>query len=382
MQGVIYITGVIGEDTNLLDIIRQVKANKNATSFLVKIDSVGGIVEVGESIFNYLKNLDKPVTTYATMAYSIASVIFMAGSTRIVSEAVKAPLMIHLPSMEINGSHEMISYHLSELKNIENRLATFYSDVTELDKDTIYSLLQNETFLSPQESLELGFATQIQAAPKAVAILNNNNEKEESSMNKKQTDMLSAIYNFLVGKKEIKNELILQDATGIEINFSELNEGDNPEAGDVATVEGKKADGEYLLHDGSILVFEGGVLKETKPAEVEEVENLEDESTEEETQEVDKDARIAELEAENETLKARIAELEGVEAIAEAKEAETDKLLEVIEISAKKVTELEAKYNALAKQVGSDFQPETKKENNPAIQAKEGERPAFTMKRK
>ena len=85
---------------------------------------------------------------------------------KIVSEAVKSPLMIHLPSMEINGSHEMISYHLSELKNIENRLAAFYSDVTELDKDTIYSLLQNETFLSPQESLELGFATQIQAAPK------------------------------------------------------------------------------------------------------------------------------------------------------------------------------------------------------------------------
>src|SRR5690606_10943208 len=144
MQGTIYITGVIGEDTNLLDVIRQVKAQKNATSLLVKIDSVGGYVEEGEAIYSYLKNLSIPVTTYATQAYSIASVIFMAGETRIVPEASESPLMIHLPWMTVEGSHDEISYHLSDLKNVENRLISFYAEALEIDKNTIQSLRSEE----------------------------------------------------------------------------------------------------------------------------------------------------------------------------------------------------------------------------------------------
>lgn len=373
MSGTIYINGVIGEDTSLLDIIRQVKAQKNATSFLVKIDSVGGYVEEGEGIYNYLKNLSVPVTTYAIKAYSIASVIFMAGSQRIVPEGVEKPLMIHLPWMEIAGSHDEITYHLSDLKAVENRLINFYSENLELDKNTIQSLLQNETYLSPKESLELGIATTIQPQQKAVAKLNNEKEKQETLMNK-LNKKLNQILSVLT--PAIKAELILQDSTGVEIIFTELIETDQPEKGDVATVDGKKADGDYTMPDGSIMSFTNGELSEVKPAE-----NAEDDLTEEAPVE-DKDARIAELEAENTELKARIVELEGAEASAEAKDEENEKLLEVLEVSAMKVSELEAKYNALAKQVRSDFQLETKKENNPAIQAKESEKPKFSLKRK
>jgi ATP-dependent protease ClpP protease subunit len=37
-------------------------------------------------IYILFKNLDVPVTTYTTKAYSIASVIFMAGETRVIPE--------------------------------------------------------------------------------------------------------------------------------------------------------------------------------------------------------------------------------------------------------------------------------------------------------
>lgn len=73
MIGTIYINGVIGQDTTLIDVIRQVKATKGTTEYLVKIDSVGGYVDAGKAIYDYLKGLDKPVTTYTTKAFSILS---------------------------------------------------------------------------------------------------------------------------------------------------------------------------------------------------------------------------------------------------------------------------------------------------------------------
>jgi ATP-dependent protease ClpP protease subunit len=45
-------------------LIKQVKQQSAAESFLVKIDSVGGYVDCGNDIYNYLKNLDVPVTTH------------------------------------------------------------------------------------------------------------------------------------------------------------------------------------------------------------------------------------------------------------------------------------------------------------------------------
>ena len=366
MIGTIYITGVIGEDTNLVDVIRQVKA-QNATEFLVKIDSVGGYVDAGFDIYNYLKNLDKPVSTYALKAYSIASVIFMAGSTRIVSENAIEPLMIHLPWMEVAGSHNEITAHLSELKAVEDKLVKFYSEALEIDKNTIQSLLTNETFLTATKALELGLATTIQPAQRAVAMINNKNKEDESLMNK-FLKKASQILNKISG---IKAELTLQDATGVELVFPDLEPTDVVAPDEKVTVDGKPAEGEYLMPDGSTLIVEGGLVVELKPSETPTEEDnaldAEGDAPSEDVPADDKDVKIAELEAEITELKAKIAELEGTKADDET-EAE-NKVLEVLNMASTKVTDLEAKYNALAKMVGSDYQPDTKKENTPTVKA-------------
>lgn len=364
MVGTIYISGVIGEDTNLIDVIRQVKAQKNATEYLVKIDSVGGYVDAGYAIYDYLKGLPVPVNTYTTKSYSIASVIFLAGQKRIISEGTLQALMIHLPWVEgLSGTHDQITADLSQLKAIENKLINFYSEALQIEKNTIQSLLQNETYLDAEQAKELGIATELQPAVKAVAMINNKEEINESLMTKVE-QKISAIYNKLFS---IKAELILQDATATPVTFPDLNEGDVPAVGDKANVDGKPAEGDYLMPDGSTITFEGGKVKEIILAEVEE-EAVDAEEDALPTEEVDKDARIAELEKENEELKAKIAELEGTEAEAKAEEETENKVAEIMAKMLEKNEELESKYTALAKMVGSDYQP-AKKENNPAIKA-------------
>lgn len=355
MKGIIYITGEIGVDTTLNDVVQQVKSQSLATEYLVKIDSIGGYVDSGNDIYNYLLTLGKPVSTFTTKAYSIASKIFMAGSTRIIPEGAKDAIMIHLPWMEVQGTHQVISDYLKDLKAIEDDLVDFYSKVTEIDEKTIHSLLSNETYLDATQAFDWGFATQLQPAQLAVAKLKNNIEEKEESLMDKLNQKIDSIMNMLTGKKpEFKAELILQDGTSVSIVFPDLTESDTPAVDDMAMVDGQPAEGEYTMPDGTIFKFEMGVLTEIVPPVQEE--QLQEEPVQEDS-----------------------AEPTAIESEVENNES---RLVELIEVLAKKNEELEAKYLALAKQVGSDFTSQ-KTEPVSSIQKEniEGVR-TFSIKRK
>jgi len=411
--GKIFISGEIGVDVTLLDVIKQVKAQSSATEFVVKIDSIGGFVDTGMDIYNYLRNLKKPITTITSKAYSIASVIYMAGDVRIIPEGAENAVMIHLPWMEVVGDSATIDFHNSDLKNVENDLIKFYSKNLDIDTDTIHSLLKNDTYLSANEALEIGIATQLQKPQLAVAKLHNNENKEDQTLMNKLNKKIDQIMNLLSGK--IKAELKLQDATGVEIVFPELADGDSPEVDDKATVDGADANGEFLLPDGQTMVFETGSLKEIKPVEDA---PAEESAPTEAKAEIIKELIKFEIDVNNtsfeigETLKYTYEDVEysvsageyelsdGRKIIADAdgkivevKDAvapttieepapseDVNAMLNIIEEMAKKTAEIEAKYTALAKQVGSDFSTENKGENS-TIKASEGVG-SFSIKRK
>ncbi|WP_048330996.1 Clp protease ClpP [Bizionia psychrotolerans] len=332
-KATIYINGVIGQDTNLLDVIRQFKSFKSASEVDVIIDSVGGCVDTGMSIFNYLRKLNIPVTTKASKAYSIAASIFMAGDVRIVEEGENR-LMVHFPFAEVTGGSKYLESVSKELKALENDFVKFYSTYTNVDEEAIRNLLENETFLSADEAIDLGLATQIEIPLKAVAYYNSEEEKEQKEMSKTKL-FLKALTEFFGEDAEVK-ALVIQDANADEINFQDLAEDAEPkvrteeEAGDKAVdIDGKPIEGERILPDGSTMVFEAGELIEIKPVE-EEVETEEEGETEEEEvvasaeTEIDIEALIAQLETsitaklsaelnkENNTLKSEIKALKKI----------------------------------------------------------------------
>ncbi|MEW5675567.1 ATP-dependent Clp protease proteolytic subunit [Flavobacterium enshiense] len=378
MQGKIFISGEIGVDSTLVDVIRQVKNQPLATSFLVKIHSEGGYAEDGFDIYDYLKNLDKekPVTTSTTMAYSIASVIYMAGSTRLMVNGANEVYMIHLPWMQVVGDTIQLTDYLNGLKDCENRLINFYTEALAIDKNTIHSLLKNETYLSADECLDFGIATGLEVPLKAVAKLHTQKENNDSIMNK-LTKKIDQIWNKLNG---IKNELILQDATGLELVFPELESSDVASVDAKVTVDGKPAEGDYLMPDGSTVVAANGVVTEIKPVE----EPTEDDTQAAEGDETESDQEIPEDPTEKdkmiEELQAKVAELQAkLDELMTSEDASN--LLEAFEKSLEKQAELETKFNALAKLIGSDFTTTTS-ENNPTIKAKDGEVKSFSIKRK
>jgi ATP-dependent protease ClpP protease subunit len=265
MEGIIYINGQIGstpteKGVELIDIIQQVKAQEGALSFRVHINSEGGVVDTGFDIFNYLKSLQLPITTVGSgLVASIATVIFMAGTTRILTSGTQ--FMIHSPIGGIDGTADEIALYAESVRDCENKLIKFYTNQTGLSADALAPLLRNETWLTEEQAISLGFATSANEPILAKAYLKIN--KTETNMTEKDKTWIEEKFAQILNsfKKPVVN-IVLQDANGVSIEFPEVAEGESPAIGAIATVDGQPAEGTYLMPDGASYVFVNGALSE------------------------------------------------------------------------------------------------------------------------
>ena len=282
MIGKIYISGLIGsfdEETGveLIDVITQVKKQPTATSFEVYINSEGGVVDTGYDIYNYLKSLGLPVTTIGSgMVASIATVIFMAGTKRLVRPNTE--FMIHLPMGGIEyATAEEMEYHSKHLKEVENKIVQFYSKELNLNKEAISPLLKNESWLNNQQLIDLGFVTsETEIKISARAIIKNKSKIKKMS----KTSKLTAILNKLLGTTV--NKMIFT-ADEQELDFADIDEEGVIEVGAKATLNGAPVGGteeepvEILGQDTKTYVFVDSMVTEIRDAVVEEEEVTEEE---------------------------------------------------------------------------------------------------------
>lgn len=273
MTGKIYIHGQIGsfdgtDGVELKDIIMQVKAQPEATSFDVLISSPGGVVDVGFDIYDYLKSLDVPIHTIGSgLVASIATVIFMAGTKRTLKPSTD--FLIHLPSGGVEGTAEDIKAYQKEVEATEKRIIDFYKKTTGLTDSEIIPLLRYETILKHDEAFKLGFATEQPQERKILAFIKNSNLNNRNEMSKKQS-----LFSRFKKVFDITNKVIY-DASNEAIDFPELEDDETPKVGDRATVNGEPANGEYIIPDADdpneteTYVFENGELIEIKANETE-----------------------------------------------------------------------------------------------------------------
>ncbi|TSE05252.1 Clp protease ClpP [Aquimarina algiphila] len=315
--GTIYIVGDIGnldgKGITLESVIAQVNANKDAPEYLVKIKSLGGSVEVGFDIHNYLKSLDKPVTTLAIgEVASIASVIFMAGTKRIMLP--NSHLLIHNPWLQPQGGYE--ADHLitlgNDLKKTESELVDFYAKQTGNTKEAISPLMRDETTIDPKRAKELGFATEVlEVKAEPFAYLTHN--KKQKMNTKKKKSFISQFMDAL--KDEEVLNLVIKTADGSDLDFPELEDGDTIMLGAKATIDGEDAQGEYLMATGQTFVFESGELTEIKEEEMEEEASFDPEKFKQEVIEAVStifNKKIEKVEEENKSLKETIEKREKV----------------------------------------------------------------------
>lgn len=297
-EPIIEIRGVIGQeaDVSLSSVIASVKACGDIQSLTVKIDSIGGEVEEGFAIYDYLRSLGVPVTTRTDGACaSIATVIFLAGDARIAC----GELMIHAPWVEVQGNADELKAYAEEISRVQSRLEKFYAEKTGLAAETIHALIQRDRYIPAEEAVSLGFATSAHRDITPVAIVktnqvNNNNSKSE--MNDSEKNIFKKVLKamgFVLGKNE---GALAMEITDVEGNVLIVER----EEGELAVGDAASPDGTYTLNDGTVIVVVDGVIAEITKGD----------SVEEESEPVDVEAMRSEYEAQITALKEEVEALQ------------------------------------------------------------------------
>ena len=158
----IILSGVVGDGWGD-DPITKGGVRKALKSFgngpiTVRINSPGGAADEGIDIFNILRDYPGEVTTINdSLAASAASVIFLAGSNRLMNDGSR--VMIHRAMSIAFGNQEEIRKTLQALESYDASLLDIYSQYLTEDKAAIEAMLSAETWFGVDEAIEAGLAT-------------------------------------------------------------------------------------------------------------------------------------------------------------------------------------------------------------------------------
>lgn len=126
------------------------------------INSVGGNVDAGVSIFNKIRSLKAETTTIVDgLAASAASVVAQAGDHRQVS--IGSQTMVHCASAGLMGyyNREDLSQVDRMLESTDKRIADILADRTGRNSKEIMKMMKNTSWMTADEAVEEGFADEV-----------------------------------------------------------------------------------------------------------------------------------------------------------------------------------------------------------------------------
>jgi ATP-dependent Clp protease, protease subunit len=136
------------------DQIAKLKDLKNINLF---INSPGGGVFAGMTIFNIINRMTATVTAYIDgLAASIASVIPMAADKIIMPK--NALMMIHNPLGVAVGDAVEMRKTADLLDRAKTAIVSTYTDKTKKDEKAISAMMDAETWMTGEEAVKGGFA--------------------------------------------------------------------------------------------------------------------------------------------------------------------------------------------------------------------------------
>lgn len=138
---------------DFIEEVNTVKANK----LNVFINSYGGEIDEGVSIYNFLNRFNGEVTIRVDgMAASIASIIAMAGDKVIMPKA--SLMFIHNPWTMTAGDAATLQKEAQDLEKRKAALMAIYAEKTGLPSEVISQMMDEETLLSAEEAVAMKFA--------------------------------------------------------------------------------------------------------------------------------------------------------------------------------------------------------------------------------
>lgn len=125
------------------------------------INSPGGIVSEGMTIFDMMKAVPCPIHTVCTgMAASMAALIFAVGDRRYMLP--HSTVMVHEPFVTQTGGNMFdLKNRTESLQRMRENYCKILSERSGRPIDEVYEALHNETYFTPQEAIEFGLCDEI-----------------------------------------------------------------------------------------------------------------------------------------------------------------------------------------------------------------------------
>jgi len=163
-ERIIFLTGPV-EDQGASLIVAQLlflEAENPKKEISFYINSPGGVVTSGLSIYDTMQFIRCPVTTLCTgQAASMGSLLLCAGEAGHRFALPNARIMVHQPSGGFQGQATDILIHAREIEALKKRLNEIYVKHTGRDYETIHQALERDNFMTAEAAKEFGLVDDI-----------------------------------------------------------------------------------------------------------------------------------------------------------------------------------------------------------------------------
>ncbi len=163
-ERVIFITGPIedGMATLVCAQLLYLEAENPKKEINLYINSPGGVVTSGMSIYDTMQFIKPPVSTLCMgQAASMGSLLLCAGEKDMRFALPNARIMVHQPSGGYQGQASDIERHAQDIIKMKRRLNEVYVKHTGNDYDTIEKTLDRDHFMTAEESREFGLIDKV-----------------------------------------------------------------------------------------------------------------------------------------------------------------------------------------------------------------------------
>ena len=163
-ERIVFVNGPIHDGMSHLIVAQllHLESENPSKEISMYINSPGGVVTSGLSIYDTMQYIKSPVSTLVVgQAAPMGSILSVGAATYMSFSLPNSRVMVHQPSGGYQGQATDIMIHAQETQKIKDKLIGIYEKHTGQSAEDIFKALERDKFMSPEEAKEWGHIDQI-----------------------------------------------------------------------------------------------------------------------------------------------------------------------------------------------------------------------------
>ncbi len=164
-ERVIFLSGPVEDGMSALICAQllYLEAENPKKEIQMYINSPGGVVSSGLAIYDTMQYIRCPIVTLCMgMAASMGSFLLSAGAPGQRISLPNSRILVHQPSGGYSGKASDIARHAEDILKTKKRLNELYAKHTGRSYAEVEEMLDNDTFMTPDEAKAWGLIDQVQ----------------------------------------------------------------------------------------------------------------------------------------------------------------------------------------------------------------------------